>query len=172
MHSPNRFLKLALPLLFALGLGIMAPIGFALAEEDEPIEISADSKQTDFKAGVATYWGDVDIRQGELHAFGEQADLQLDNGQLVRAVLIGSPARFQNRDEQGELIKGQADIAEYEPAKNLLTLTGNARLDRAGDILRAPLITYNLRTEVANAGDPESGERVTTTIAPRNKPQP
>lgn len=170
MHSPNRFFKPALLCFFVLAISALVSIGPAVAEE--PIEISADSKQTDFKAGVATYRGDVDIRQGELHALGDQADLQLEEGQLVRAILTGSPATFEQRDEQGELIQGQADTAEYEPAKNLLTLTGNARLDRAGDILRAPLITYNLQTEVANAGDPESDERVTTTIAPRSEPQP
>lgn len=154
-----------------IGLMLSTPlINSVQADANAPIEISADSKKTDFKAGLATYQGAVDIQQGSLHATGDQADLELEQGELVRAILTGNPATFEKTDEQGERIRGHADRAEYAPATQILTLTGKAELERAGDTLRAPIITYNLETEQAEAGDPDSGERVTTTIAPRSEP--
>ena len=93
--------------------------------------------------------------------------MYIKNGQLTRAVLSGSPATFQELDDKGQLVKGHANNANYLATEQTVILTGNAALDRAGDVLESPLITYDMAAEVVKAGGKQGGERVHVVIQPR-----
>ena len=44
----------------------------------------------------------------------------------------------------------QANNAEYSSATGIVKLTGNAKVQRGGDVAQGAVITYNMRTEVYN----------------------
>jgi len=146
-----------------------APLMAAQADRDKPIEVTADKKVTDYKQGTSVYTGHVVINQGSLHATGDRATLYIKNGSLVRAVLIGKPATFQERDDKGKLVKGRADQANYLATKQKVILSGNAFVSRGGDELDSPQITYDMKGEVVTAGGQSGGNRVHMVIQPPKK---
>lgn len=150
--------------------GLMTPAAFAAkADRSKPIDVSANEKVTDYKQGTSIYTGNVVINQGSLHATGNKATLYVKNGQLVRAVLVGNPATFQELDDKGQLVKGSANDANYLAQQQKIILTGNAKLDRQGDTLSSQQITYDMNAEVVKAGGKTGGDRVHVVIQPRSK---
>ena len=158
-----------LGLTLALAGGLSSPAFAAKADRSQPIKVQADKKVTKYQQGTSVYTGDVVIDQGSLHATGQRATLYLEDGQLVRAVLEGRPATFRERDEQGNLVEGKADEADYRTANGNVILTGEAWLKRSGDEIRSDRITYDLDTEVVEAGETGGGSRVEMTLQPRNR---
>ncbi|KTG17906.1 MULTISPECIES: lipopolysaccharide transport periplasmic protein LptA [unclassified Guyparkeria] len=161
----------ALGLALVLAGGLASPVFAAKADRSQPIKVQADKKVTKYQEGTSVYTGDVVIDQGSLHATGQRATLYLENGQLVRAVLEGRPATFRERDEQGNLVEGKADEADYRTANGNVILTGDAWLKRTGDEIRSDRITYDLDTEVVEAGESGGSSRVEMTLQPRNRDQ-
>ncbi|HSH84121.1 MAG TPA: lipopolysaccharide transport periplasmic protein LptA [Guyparkeria sp.] len=156
-------------LVFVLTTGAATPALAAKADRDQPIKIQADKKVTRYQEGTSVYSGNVVIDQGSLHATGDQATLYLEDGQLVRAVLEGRPATFRERDDQGNLVEGEAKEADYLTAEGTVKLTGEAWLKRTGDEIRSDRITYNLENEVIEAGEAGGGSRVEMTLQPRKQ---
>lgn len=158
--------------LLILGIiaGLMTPTVFAAkADRNQPIDVTANEKVTDYKQGTSIYTGNVVINQGSLHATGDKATLYVEKGELVRAVLEGKPATFQELDDKGQLVKGSANDANYLAQQQKIILTGNAKLDRQGDTLSSQQITYDMNAEVVKAGGKTGGERVHVVIQPRSK---
>ncbi|WP_407275302.1 lipopolysaccharide transport periplasmic protein LptA [Halothiobacillus sp. DCM-1] len=139
----------------------------AKADRQQPIDVTANAKVTDYKNGTSTYTGHVVITQGSLKATGDEAVVYIKDGQLTRAVLSGNPATFQELDDKGQLVKGHANNANYLATQQTVILTGDAELERAGDTLASPLITYDMAAEVVKAGGKQGGERVHVVIQPR-----
>lgn len=159
-------------MLISIVFGVMAtPTYAAKSDRSQPIDVSANEKVTDYKQGTSIYTGNVVINQGSLHATGNKATLYIEKGQLVRAVLSGNPATFQELDDKGQLVKGRADDANYLAQQQKIILTGNAHLERQGDTLSSQKITYDMKAEVVKAGGKTGGNRVHVVIQPRNKNQ-
>ncbi|MFP4638942.1 MAG: lipopolysaccharide transport periplasmic protein LptA [Guyparkeria sp.] len=158
--------------LLALAVSMLAPATGQAAQDDrsEPVKVQADKKVTRYKEGSSVYTGDVVIDQGSLHATGDRATLYLEDGELVRAVLEGNPATFRERDDEGNLIEGEALNADYRTADREVILTGEAWMTRSGDRISSNRIIYDLADEVIEAGDSEGGSRVDMTLQPRNEP--
>jgi len=145
------------------------PVQAAQADRNKPIEVTADKKVTNYKQGTSVYTGNVVIDQGTLHATGDKATLYIKNGTLVRAVLEGKPATFQERDDKGKLVKGRADKANYLAKEQKVILSGNAFVSRDGDELDSKQITYDMKGEVVTAGGKNGGNRVHMVIQPQKK---
>ncbi|MEW6764939.1 MAG: lipopolysaccharide transport periplasmic protein LptA [Pseudomonadota bacterium] len=160
-RSVVKRLAVALPLFCLPGLVLAAA-----ADRKLPIEIEADRKHTDYKSGLAVYEGRVIIRQGRLQLQADKATLSLREGQFDRAVLEGRPATYQDRDEDGRPILGEAHRMDYQAQEERITLTGGAKVTRAGDTLASERIVYHLKTEVIDAGG-GGGDRVRMTLQPR-----
>ncbi|WP_298219989.1 lipopolysaccharide transport periplasmic protein LptA [Halothiobacillus sp.] len=157
-------------LFFGIMAGLMTPAAFAAkADRNQPIDVTANEKVTDYKQGTSIYTGTVVINQGSLHATGDKATLYVEKGELVRAVLEGKPATFQELDDKGQLVKGSANDANYLAQQQKIILTGNAKLDRQGDTLSSQQIAYDMNAEVVKAGGKAGGDRVHVVIQPRNK---
>ncbi|MEW6445367.1 MAG: lipopolysaccharide transport periplasmic protein LptA [Pseudomonadota bacterium] len=171
MTAMTRFAAERLALV-ALALSLPwlpAPAMAASADRKLPLEIEADRKHTDYKGGQAVYEGRVIIRQGQLLLKADKATLTLRDGQFDRAVLEGRPASYDDRDEQGRPIHGEARTMDYRAADEHITLSGAARITRAGDSLASERIIYHLKTEVVDAGA-GGGDRVRMTLQPRESP--
>ncbi len=169
LRLPTRFGAL---LFLGTSIWLLMPAAWASkADRTQPIDVAANEKVTDYKNGTSIYTGNVIINQGSLHATGSKATLYVKDGQLIRAVLEGSPATFQELDDKGLLVKGDANNANYLATEQKVILTGNAHLFRQGDTLDSQQITYDMKAEVVQAGGKAGGERVHVVIQPRNKDQ-
>jgi len=172
--SPTHIARLALACqlgLAGLSAGALPSLAQAAqADRTQSVKVQADKKVTRYQEGTSVYTGDVVIDQGSLHATGERATLYLEEGELVRAVLEGNPATFRERDDEGNLVEGEARNADYRTADREVILTGEAWLTRTGDRIRSDRITYDLADEVIEAGDDQGDARVEMTLQPRNTP--
>mgnify|MGYP003432175377 CR=1 FL=1 len=127
---------------------LAAAPAFALeSDRSRPIEIEADQGSLDQANQVTTFSGNV-----------------------VSA--SGSPVRFgQTLDGNKGTVNGQANQVEYSSATGIVKLTGNARVQRGGDLAEGASIVYNTRTEVytvsgSKAAGGKGGKRVTVVIQP------
>lgn len=169
---PRFLLRFKSLFLLSMGVWLIIPPAWASrADRSQPIDVAANEKVTDYKNGTSIYTGNVIINQGSLHATGSKATLYVKDGQLVRAVLEGSPATFQELDDKGLLVKGDANNANYLAQEQKVILTGNAHLFRQGDTLDSQQINYDMKAEVVQAGGKAGGERVHVVIQPRGKNQ-
>ncbi len=158
-------------LLLALLLGALVQgpqVLAASADRKLPLEIESDRKHTDYKSGQAVYEGRVIIRQGQLLLQSDKATIYLREGELERIVLEGRPATYHDRDEQGQPVYGEAQRMDYHAVQGVLTLSGKARVERAGDTLASERIVYHIETEVVDAGA-GGGDRVHMVLQPRDE---
>jgi len=154
---------------WALVLAMTASMTPALAlnsDRDAPIEVSAERKETDLRAGVSVYSGGVEIRQGSLLATANRAEVSVREGTLERIVLEGAPARFQLQTERQGPVEGRARRIEYQAEAQRLQLLGDGTVQRATDTLSAERITYDLIQDLISADAPEGNGRVRVILQP------
>ena len=152
---------------------LAAAPAFALeSDRSRPIEIEADQGSLDQANQVTTFSGNVVIKQGSLNIRAASVRVSRDGkGQQVMSA-SGSPVRFgQTLDGNKCTVNGQANQVEYSSATGIVKLTGNARVQRGGDLAEGASIVYNTRTEVytvsgSKAAGGKGGKRVTVVIQP------
>lgn len=159
---------------------LAAAPAFALqSDSKQPIEIEADQGSLDQNNQTTTFSGNVIIKQGTLNIrAGSVTVSRNDKGeQLMKA--SGAPVRFgQTLDGNKGTVNGQGNQVEYSSATGLVKLTGNAKVQRGGDVAQGAIITYNMRSEIytisggsAKAGvkSPAKSGRVSVVIQPSSK---
>ena len=110
-----------------------APAYALQSDSKQPIQIEADQGSLDQNNQSTTF--SVNVSRNDK---GEQ---------FMKA--SGSPVRFsQTLDDNKGTVNGQANNVTYSSAINLVTLTGNAKVQRGGDVAEGAVITYNTKTEV------------------------
>ena len=135
-----------------LSLLLASAPAFALqSDSKQPIQIEADQGSLDQAKQVTHFSGNVIIKQGTLNLRAANVRVSRnDKGEQFMAA-DGSPVKFsQTLDDNQGVVNGQANNAEYSSATGIVKLTGNAKVQRGGDVAQGAVITYNMRTEVYN----------------------
>lgn len=163
-------------LVFALLLATTGSVGLAhaaKADRNQPINISASSFSGSQDSGKITFAGNVQLEQGSFKATGAQATGHTDpndTSQWQRVVLTGAPATFQQTQDNGTLVHGQARTIDYKVSENTVTLTGDASVVQQGrGEFHGGQLVYNTDTGEIQ-GTPTAGGRVQITLQPRSKP--
>mgnify|MGYP001749285879 CR=1 FL=1 len=120
---------------------------FALqSDSKQPIQIEADQGSLDQNNQSTTFSGNVIIKQGTLNIRAGSVTVSRNDKseQLMKAT--GSPS--QELDGGKGVVNGQANTVTYSSAASLVTLIGNAKVQRGGDVAEGAVITYNTKTEV------------------------
>jgi len=145
--------------------------GFA-AESDfsQPIDVSADRSEYNEKTGKQSLSGNVEIRQGSILINADSIEVILKDNKLSVIEGRGSPIKFQQQNELGELITGSCERISYDALNGILTLTGNAHLKQPKQELRSESIKFNSISQSVVAEGGQSG-RVTITIQPPDRGQ-
>ncbi len=140
------------------------------SDRSQPIDVSADSSEFDEKAGVQTLQGNVKITQGTMQISADFIAIFLQNNALSKIEGRGSPIRFVQENESGELMKGEAREIIYNAVDGTLVLVGKATLSQPRQNLTSERITFNAQTQKVSAdgGDDSnsSGGRVSIQIQP------
>ena len=162
--------KLIQIVIMLLGLCVLlSPISPALARQSDltqPIDVRADRSEYDEKAGTQTLSGNVEITQGTMKIQADRIDISLKDNALSKIEGSGSPIRFEQENEEGELMQGEAQKIIYNALEGTLILQGSATLTQPRQNLVSEQIVFNARTQKVSAeGGGDSG-RVSIQIQP------
>lgn len=138
------------------------------ADRSQPMDIQADSLQTEINEGKATLQGNVRITQGSLKVAAARADVQQNaDRQVTRAVLEGAPATLGQDLDDGGRVDARARVIDYDVAAGVVVLTGAVEIDQPRGTLRGERITYNLETGQLTGGGTDAPGRVSLRINPK-----
>ncbi len=129
------------------------------------IDVSADRSEFDEKAGVQTLIGNVEITQGTLIIRADSIAITLRENRLSRINGKGSPIYFEQENEQGEKVTGEANEITYNAENGSLILIGNATLAQPRQQLRSERIVFDSTAQKVSADGGNEG-RVNIRIQP------
>lgn len=133
---------------------------------NKPIDVRADSSEFDEKAGVQTLTGNVQITQGTMQINADYIAISLKDNALSKIEGSGSPIRFVQENETGELMEGEAREIVYDAVNGTLILKGSARLAQPRQNLTSEQITFNTQTQKVSADGGGAKGRVNIQIQP------
>ena len=158
--------KLALATAFSL---LISSVNAEKFDVDQEIKISSSRQAADLKNKIFSYIDNVIISQGTLTINAELVQvIAQDESEDKIYIAKGSPATFEQTLEDGSPINLQANEIRYEPAKNIVVISGNALLRQEGSEVSGSKITYNFETEYVNAESLENA-KVETVLQPKSK---
>lgn len=153
--------------LFVLG-GLLTS-GFTQAREgdlSQPIDVKADKSEFDEKAGKQTLSGNVEISQGTMKINADEIAISLKDNALHTISGTGNPIQFEQENDSGDMMKGEAESIIYDAIAGTLTLKGAATLSQPRQNLVSDLIVFDARTQKVNAEGGGSTGRVSIQILP------
>ncbi|NOQ34436.1 MAG: lipopolysaccharide transport periplasmic protein LptA [Methylococcaceae bacterium] len=155
-----------------LGTLFYSSVSNALEDDNEqPIYIDSDTASYDEKNDISIYTGNVIYTQGSLVIHSDQMTFHLKDGEIVKVVAVGKPARLKQSQGKGkEDIRGVGLTGEYYPATSKLHLIKQAEVWQGGKKTKSDLIIYDTKYSVLTAGDKSSGsKRVHSIFQPASK---
>ncbi|MEO5573488.1 MAG: lipopolysaccharide transport periplasmic protein LptA [Gammaproteobacteria bacterium] len=152
-------------------LGLPLPILALSADQNQPINIEADTADIDDKAGTTIYRGNVIVTQGSIRLTGDTVTVHSPERSLEKVTAEGKPAHFQQRPEnKNEDMRAQSSNMEYLVGEEKLILLGDAHLWQGGDKISGNRIDYDIKADLGKATKGAGGgERVRVIIQPRSK---
>ena len=135
-------------------------------DRNQPMEISADRSDallTD--DGESSISGNVNISQGSLQIKADNAVVSRVKGETVKVTLNGTPARMQQMNDNGELMKASAKQIVYLLNAEQVSLLGNVIIDQPRGSMRGESIRYDIKSgRLTGGGD---GTRVQMRLEPK-----
>lgn len=125
----------------------------------------ADATRLDFDDSRWVFEGNVVIDNQGTRIWCDRAELVFGGHQLRRALLTGSPARFQQPRAQSAQTDGRAGAMEYDVGAALIRLSQDAWISDGANEVTGDRISYDLRREYVIA-DAAKGEQVRMKINP------
>ena len=155
---------LALACLFAPALALARS-----ADRNQPMELEADGQDCNVADvnSKCVFTGNVVIRQGTLDVRATRAEVARGrDGEIDQVVLTGNQVAMKQQMDDGTMMNARADRIVFEPRKEVLTLTGNFKVESPQGSNSGQKLVYNMATgQMQSGGD---GTRVRTVIQPRN----
>ncbi len=150
------------------------------SDKNKPTTIDANQMTYNEKSSVNVFTGNVLLTRGSLVIRGDKLTLTEAKDGTQHAKVEGSPARFkQQRDSANPadelLINGTGNVIEFDGTKSVVTLTGQASIQKSTngqltESITGSKITYEQNTEFLNVvGNPNSSgkTRVQAVIKPK-----
>jgi lipopolysaccharide export system protein LptA len=141
-------------------------------DQEQPLYLEADSAELDEAKSLSIYTGNVFIRQGSMHLWGDHVTVHHDpKRRPEHIVAVGVPAKYQQQVEgEEQVVKAEALRMEYDAAKDEITLIDKAVLFQGADRFSSDRIVYDRTQGQVKAGASAQGtERVQITITPSNR---
>lgn len=152
--------------------------GKALAlpsDKQQPIQVSANSAERDEKAGITTYTGNVEIKQGTLLIQADQVIIKTlisrknSLEELKEIITTGQPSHFQQQIKtEGDLVDAAAVTIHYRVSDKTVDLIDSAVLKQQGRVITGDKISYDISAQRVIAKGEENSvsppKRVTVTI--------
>ena len=166
----KQFIK---TLTFSLAIGLTAvssQIANAAEANDfsQEVIIKSERQDGDLKKKIFSYIDNVIITQGSLVINADIVQvITPPNSKDKIYIAKGQPAKFSRQLTDGTPINLRANEIKYDPANNLITISGDAYLEQDGTQMTGDIITYNFLTEQVNALS-EDDAQVETVLQPQH----
>ena len=152
--------------LFGICLACCLFAGHATAldsDKNAPVAIKADTTNIDFRTGKRTLTGNVEVEQGSMYIKADKIELVYNGDKIDTATAFGNPVKFKQLPEgHKEVVHGEGNTLKLEQAKNLVTLTENAKLTQSGSVITGKVIYYNTKTSKMTVKSGSSGKQEKT----------
>lgn len=140
-------------------------------DQQQAIEIFADSARYAEQEGKAIYQGNVYMTQGSLKLEADRVELEQQHSNLYAT---GQPARFEQQPAIDKpIVKGHANSVLYKQQEGHIELVGNAYLQQGESNIKSDRIVYNVNKQTLEASNSANGEgkpgRVHVIIPPASK---
>jgi lipopolysaccharide transport protein LptA len=132
----------------------------------------ASASGLNFDNSEWTLTGEVQILVPDGKLESNSAQVTFRNNEIVRAVIKGTPATFEQKlKDKGQLARGKAQAIEYDVQAATVRLTGGAWLTDGPNEIRGNTLIYDIGKQrvVANPDEKDPGG-VRITINPQNPP--
>ena len=160
-----------------LALCALLPARAERADRLQAMQIEADSLQHDEARQITLIQGRVTATKGSIVMRGERMEVRQDSEGRQNALLTAAAGERvffrQKREGLDEFIEGEAERADYNGAKDIITLSGRAELrvlrgTQAINRVEGQVIVFNNSTETYTVdGRNDAGSaRVRATISP------
>jgi lipopolysaccharide export system protein LptA len=138
-------------------------------DEEQPVQVSANSLNAQEKQGISVYKGDVIVTQGSMTLKGDLITVRHPDSQLQTIKSNGNPASFQRFSQVDQAwLKGRASTIEYNALKKTILLIGKAQVEQPEKhIIKGPKLFYDMANQTLKAQGTEQGKgRITVTFNP------
>ena len=156
-------------------LTILSNVCFALdSDQNKVLHVTADSADLSQKNHHGTYTGHVNLTQGTTNIIADNAVTEGSiKNELTLAIANGSKNQQAHYWTETEPDKppfhAYANSIRYYPARHLIELVGNARVEQGKNSLSADVITYDtLAQHVVTKNNGK--KRTSIVIYPEKKP--
>jgi lipopolysaccharide export system protein LptA len=140
------------------------PPAIGMKDPNAPIEVSADNFDANANTKIASYSGNVHIRQGDVRMRANVVRVNVVNGKPDKifaqvGVVVDAPSGT-----------ATGDNGIYDVNPRLVTLTGHVVLTREKNVMRGSSLTVNLITGQATLdGGKQQGGRVQGLFTPESQ---
>ena len=142
-----------------------APAVARKSDFNQAIDVRADRSEYDEKLGTQTLIGNVEIVQGTMKIRAHRIAIHLKNNKLSQIEGSGSPIHFEQENEAGELVTGEAQRIVYDAIAGSLVLSGSATLKQPRQTLKSERIVFDSTAQKVSAEGGKKG-RVSIRILP------
>jgi len=165
-RTAQRQLSVALCIaLLTAGFLTPASLTAKTGDRNQRIDINADKTEYLSKSGIQKLSGNVEITQGTMNISADEISIHLKDNRLARIEGTGSPIRFEQENDAGEPVVGEATAIDYNAISGTLVLSGKARLTQPRQELKSSRIVFDLNAQSVKADGGNSG-RVSISIQP------
>jgi len=157
---------------FALAAGPLGAADIPALSDDSVIIVAADESWEGDSQAAFHFRGNFEIRMPSWTLMADLATVYGTMDDPTSVVADGALVHFAyHYTEAGKpsIIEGECRHLEYDRERNVLTLTGDAKISTERRILQSSKVTYNLNTRKLEAGGPEG---VHVTIQPGDAGNP
>lgn len=158
---PNKPLTILVLALLLPGIA-----GAKSTDRQQPMDISADNMDsllTD--TSESSIAGNVVISQGTLKIEADKALVTRVKGEITKVTLLGSSARLQQTNDNGDTMRASAKEIVYFLGNDQIHLKGGVVIDQARGSMRGESIRYDIKSGRLTGGN--DGNRLQMRILPK-----
>lgn len=136
-----------------LGLTLLPIMTFALAtDEQQSIDLQADSVSINHKTGVGVYRGHVQLTRGTTVVKGDLMVVQFDReNKLEKAAITGKPASYQTlTDPEKPMLILIGHTINYYPERGFAEVVGDAKVTQGNNSFAGPKINFDIKNKIVN----------------------
>lgn len=157
-----------------MGLAVITPV-HSWAQNQAPVELSADRAEVDNNAGVSRYFGNVVLTRGPMRLTGEVMHVYTNaNRELQRIEIDGTPATYRERQPEAPTRHAEAPRMEYYASgPERIVLLNGGHLWQGENNVRGQTIThYPAQARTIANGNGQADNRVNVTVYPEDSDNP
>lgn len=155
-------------------LGLMAPAN-SWAQNQAPIELSADRAEVDNNAGVSRYFGNVVLTRGPMRLTGEVMHVYTNaDRELQRIEIDGTPATYRERQPEAPTRHAEAPRMEYYASgpERIILLNGGHLWQGENNVRGQTITHYPAQARTIADGNGQADNRVNVTVYPEDSDNP